>query len=310
MMTIDEMRERMKTLGYSYRHLSERSGVPLSTVQKILGKVTKSPRYDTLAALEAALDPLGRRARDTHGVYAEPDGPPRQQDTQSKSLDLYGESRSRASEVREHAPIYGESYPGLPGKKQGEYTLDDYLALPDDRRVELIDGVFYDMTGPSYTHQSVVGQIHWQLINQKKAHTCPCHPFVAPADVQLDCDNRTIVQPDVLVVCDLSRIQNGRYFGAPDFVVEVLSPSTRNKDMFLKAGKYQNAGVRELWLVDPKERRVMSYDFREGEVRLSIYGFEDKVPVLISDGDCAVDFALISEELAELFPEGEERNER
>ena len=275
MMTIQEMRERMRTLGYSYAKLAELSGVPLSTIQKVLGGVTKSPRYQTLTAIEKALGPV------------------------------YTERPAYADTVRAAAPAYGEPDPDVPHKKQGEYTVEDYLSLPEDRRVELIDGVFYDMTAPSYSHQYIVGQIYAQLFTQAETHRCPCHPFVAPADVQLDCDDRTMVQPDVLVICDLSRIMHGRYFGAPDLVVEVLSPSTRNKDMLLKAGKYQRAGVRELWIVDPKEHRVMVYDFREEETRLSICGFDGELPVLISDGSCAVDFTRIKKGLLELIPEGE-----
>lgn len=283
MMAINEMKKRLQTQGLSYKQLAARSGVPLSTIQKIMSGATRSPRYDTLCALEKALG-----------------GP------------LYsGWSSAYIERIHEEAAAYQAGpAPDIPDKKPGDYTLEDYLALPEDRRVELIDGVFYDMTGPSYTHQYLVGQIYHQLFAQAETHTCPCHPFISPADVQLDCDNKTIVQPDVLVICDLERIIDGRYFGAPDLVVEVLSPSTRNKDLFLKAGKYQRAGVRELWIVDPKERRVMVYDFRTEETQISIYGFEDRVPVLISDGDCVVDFTRISQGLAELFPHGEYRENK
>ncbi len=292
MMTIDEMRERARVLGYSYKKIAELSGVPLSTVQKVLGKVTKSPRYDTLQAIEKALGPF----------Y-----------TDTPRRNIYQELREKMPEwgdyVREDPAVYtynsDEPDPDIPYKKQGEYTVDDYLSLPPDRRVELIDGVFYDMTGPTFTHQYVVGQIYWQLFTQAEEHTCPCHPFIAPADVQLDCDEKTILQPDVFVICDLSRIRHGRYFGAPEFVVEVLSPSTRNKDLFIKGNKYQKGGVKEFWIVDPRDHRVTVYDFRDNDTKIAIYGFDDTVPVLISDGNCGVNFARIKKGLEEMFPEGE-----
>ena len=304
MMTIDEMRERMRVLGYSYKKLSELSGVPLSTIQKVLGKVTKSPRYDTLQAIERALGPF---YTDSGEKQLSDPAPARRNRYQE-----WREAHPWSDVLREDPAVYRyntyEPDPDIPDKKPGEYTIDDYLSLPDDRRVELIDGYFYDMTGPTYTHQLIVGQIHFQLLSQAEKHTCPCYPFISPADVQLDCNEWTVVQPDVLVVCDLSKIQHGRYFGAPEFVVEVLSPSTRNKDMFLKGGKYQRGGVKEFWMVDPRGERVTVYDFRETDTRITIYGFDDKVPVLISDGSCRVDFARIKKMLEEMFPDREQRN--
>lgn len=185
-------------------------------------------------------------------------------------------------------------------RRQGEYTLEDYLALPDDQRVELIDGVIYDMAAPNYIHQAVsqrIGSYFLDYIDKKKG---PCFTFVAPVDVQLDCDNRTVVQPDVMIVCERSKFQKGRIFGAPDMVAEVLSKSTSARDRRLKLVKYRNAGVREYWIVDPDKKRVFVYEFEKSDFP-RIYGFEDKVPLGIYQGECEVDFAQIYERIRPLY---------
>ena len=191
---------------------------------------------------------------------------------------------SSSGMVRESQPAYG--------KKQGGYTLADYLALPDEERVELIDGVFYDMAAPHAGHQAFAGFMHKIFMDFVMENGGPCFPMMSPIDVQLDCDDRTVVQPDVLIVCDRSKFQNGRVMGAPDLVVEVLSPSTRKKDMYLKLMKYKEAGVREYWMID-QVRKVVIVNDLENEAPPLIYGFQDSVPVGIWDGKCKVDFGEI-----------------
>lgn len=183
--------------------------------------------------------------------------------------------------VRESSPLYCN-------KIQGEYTLEDYLALPDDRRVELIDGVFYDMSAPTSIHQLIGGQIYTQLNNYLGQKKRPCLPFIAPVDVQLDCDEKTIVQPDVMIVCDREKVTKARIFGAPDFVIEVLSNSTKKKDRLIKHQKYKMAGVREYWMIDPDKRNVVVHDFERDKSPV-IYGFDAKVPVGIYGGECEID---------------------
>lgn len=102
------------------------------------------------------------------------------------------------------------------------------------------------------------------------------------------------MKPDVLVICDRSRVIRRCIYGAPDFVVEILSPSTRRKDVTIKLNKYMNAGVREYWVIDPIQRKVLVYDFF-AETYPVIYGFDTKIPVAIWDGDCVIDFQEISD---------------
>lgn len=177
-------------------------------------------------------------------------------------------------------------------KRQGKYTLEDYYAIPDERRTELIDGVIYDMASPRMIHQLIAGQIYAQILSCITEHGLDCVPFIAPADVQLDCDNFTMLQPDVFVVCDRSRILDTHIYGAPDFVVEILSKNTRQKDMGIKQQKYDRAGVREYWIVDPDKKKVIVYIYGD-DPDINIYGFTDMIPVSISNGGCQIDFEKI-----------------
>ena len=190
-------------------------------------------------------------------------------------------------------------------KEQGKYTIEDYLAWPEDQRIELIDGYIYEMAAPSVPHQIIAGLLYADILAQITAANGSCVPLISPTDVQLDCDDKTIVEPDVFVVCDRSKIRGKRIFGAPDFVIEVISPATSKKDMTLKAPKYANAGVKEYWMVDPLKRHVIVHVF-DDSADTSIYGFDQTVPVAVSNGTCAIDFSRIDSYLNRLFDDGAE----
>ena len=259
-MTIEEMRIRKKALGYSNKMLAEKSGVPLGTVQKIFGGSTTAPRFSTLVALESVL--------------------------------ISQDELDRLSVVRE-----AEAARDIPFRIRHlhdscDHTIDEYIALPEGTRVELIDGRFYDMSAPTTIHQ-IIGAEIWHVFKSFITQNGgSCVPFLAPTDVQLDCDDKTMVMPDVLVVCDRSKITKARVVGAPDLVVEIVSPSNAMTDVLIKLRKYQNAGVREYWTVFPDEKQIVVYDF-EHKLPHKIYTFEDTVPVSIWDGRCTVDFAYI-----------------
>lgn len=283
-MTITEMLERKRELGYSYEQIAELSGVPIGTVQKVLGGITKSPRHETLCALERVLGEVNLRTPFTGEI--------------SRAAE-YTYMRSASSHeqlaVREPAPAYG-------ARTQGSYTIEDYYVLPEDVRAELIDGVFYDMASPSFIHQLIGGQIYLELANYIHSKNGNCIPAMAPLGVQLDRDNKTMVEPDVFVVCDRDRIKKRNLYGAPDFVVEVLSPSTKKKDRSLKLNKYMKAGVREYWIVDTERKHVTVY-LADEEIGYDIfvYSFDEKVPVHIFNDECEVDFKAIYEYLGFLY---------
>ena len=262
-MTIDEMLVRKIELGYTNEKIAELSGVPLGTVQKIFGRITTAPREATVKALERVLKKQGSEYQ-------------------------VGENQNVLM-LAEAAPKYW-------AEATGKHTVEEYFALPEDRRMELIDGIFYEHSAHSLDHQLIVVRlcsIFDQYIRESQSESLA---VVAPFAVQLDQDNNTMVEPDVMIFCNMENLQNTYYYGAPDFVAEVLSPSTRSKDMLLKLHKYSNAGVREYWIVDPKFRSVIVYDLREDMV-LEKYSFDDKIPLLISEGKCTVDFSAIHKEI-------------
>jgi Uma2 family endonuclease len=153
---------------------------------------------------------------------------------------------------------------GLAQRDRDYHTYADYLSWPEDVRYELIDGTAYLMApAPALDHQEIAGEIYRQLANALLGK--PCRAFVAPVDVRLpksdESDEQidTVVQPDVLVVCDPAKLDRRGVRGAPDFVVEVLSPATAGHDHLLKRRTYERAGVREYWLVHPSDRLLTAY---------------------------------------------------
>lgn len=244
-MTIEEMKQKKLQKGYSYAQISELSGVPLGTVQKIFSGDTQHPRYATLQALQQVLkDHDGNMMLNDSAAFS------------------YGSPQE---------------------KKQGGYTIEDYFDLPEERRVELIDGVIYDVEAPTFDHQKIVGEIYRQIANYITDNNGKCEAVMSPIDVQLDCDNKTMVQPDVLVLCSNEKILKGRVFGAPDFVLEVISTLTKRKDYFKKLEKYESAGVREYWILDPYKKRLVVFFF-ERDIYAQTHDLTTPVPVNIYGG--------------------------
>ena len=271
-MTFEEMIERKNDLGYTDEKLAQLSGLSVDTVRNIFGSIKESPESDALKALENVFEELRQYDREVSGTNC----------------------------FCENTPyMAGSSAEKINFKKQGEYTLEDYYDLPDERRVELIDGVIYDMSSPRITHQIIADKINMRFSNFIERNKGKCITVTAPLDVQLDMDNKTMVEPDVLILCDRSKLKNGIVFGAPDLVVEILSPSTRSKDMVLKLKKYCFAGVREYWIVDPKNKNIMVYKF-EDEIECKVYERQTPVPVGIWSDECLIDFDEIFKYIEEI----------
>ena len=144
------------------------------------------------------------------------------------------------------------------------YTYGDYAKWPDEERWELIDGVPYNMSpAPSRSHQRILGDLHRQIANYLIGKTCEV--YIAPFDVRLpkgdenDEQIDTVVQPDLVVVCDREKLDERGCKGAPDLAIEVLSPYTAGKDMKTKLNLYERVGVREYLIVDPVNKTVQVY---------------------------------------------------
>lgn len=267
-MLYEKLNEQKKKIGITTEQLSKLSGVPVGTINKILRGETKAPRYDTLQALEKVLFP-----------------------DCGKKLEECGSAGDCVDDFIQETTEYFT-------KKQGEYTIRDYRKLPEDMRAELIDGTLVFLEAPDFTHQELVAELifEFKLYIRKKGGLCRI--LSSPLDVQLDCDDKTMVQPDIVLVCQEDRITRKGIYGAPDFCIEVVSDSSRKRDYGIKVQKYMNAGVREYWIIDTKRKKIVCYWFEGKDApEITMYTFQDHVPVGIYDGSLEIDFSDIAKRL-------------
>jgi Uma2 family endonuclease len=170
--------------------------------------------------------------------------------------------------------------------EESAYTYADYLKWDDGKRYELIDGIAYMMAAPTPNHQRICVELTRQFSNFLLGKSC--HVFVAPLDVRLfpqkNLGDNTVVQPDLLVVCDKTKLDKRGCNGAPDLVIEILSPSNDAEEMLRKFQKYLLAGVREYWVVDLESHLIQVYILDKGRYISSIYDGDAVAPVLILPG--------------------------
>ena len=167
-------------------------------------------------------------------------------------------------------------------EKEEIYTVEDIYALPEGERAELIDGQIYYMAPPGTGHQRLVSEMHYQIRDYIKKNNGICEVFPAPFAVFLDNGDKTYVEPDISVICDPSKLDEKGCHGAPDWVIEIVSKGSRQMDYFTKLFKYQLAGVREYWVVDPEKKVVVVYNFEKGT--MEEYAFGEDVPAGIYEG--------------------------
>lgn len=160
------------------------------------------------------------------------------------------------------------------------YTTEDIYALPEGQRAELIDGQIYDMAPPNTIHQMLVSGLTVTITNYIRSKGGACKVFPAPFAVFLNKDNRNYVEPDISVICDKIKLDDHGCNGAPDWIIEIVSPATQKMDYGVKLFKYRTAEVREYWIVNPMTKTVTVYDF-EKEEKISQYSFEDDISVCI-----------------------------
>ncbi len=172
-------------------------------------------------------------------------------------------------------------------------TLEQYEALPEEKRAEVFDGIVYDMASPSQIHQSILLELSTLLNTYVKGKRGDCKVFPAPFDVKLSDHPLTIVQPDIMIVCDKDKLDGKRCNGAPDFIIEIVSPGNPADDYIRKAYYYKNAGVREYWIVDPR-RKTVTVNYFEGNIVSVQYPFDSIIKVNIYD-DLLINFSEIAD---------------
>jgi len=185
------------------------------------------------------------------------------------------------------------STPALKLTNQTErYTYADYATWPDHPRYELIEGEAIKMEAPSQAHQGMLVELVTQFRTFLRGKKCKV--YAAPFDVRLNhktLDN-TVVQPDLLVVCDMDKLNGKHCLGAPDMVLEILSPSTTRKDQFVKFHIYQKAGVKEFWILDPLRRTTIVYVLQNNVYTAMHYSDVETIPVHVLEG-CEINLAEV-----------------
>ncbi|WP_251493414.1 Uma2 family endonuclease [Otoolea muris] len=176
--------------------------------------------------------------------------------------------------------------------RPGTITLEQYEALPENRRAEVFDDVICDMASPSQIHQMLSMELSNILYNYIKRKNGGCQVFSAPFDVKLSDKPLTIVQPDIMIICDKDKLDGKRCNGAPDFIIEIVSPGNPSDDYIRKLYYYKNAGVREYWIVDSRRKIVTVNDF-EGDIVSVQYSFDSIIKVNIFD-DLYISFSDIA----------------
>ena len=182
------------------------------------------------------------------------------------------------------------------------YTYKDYLTFPNDERIEIVEGKLYNMSpAPARIHQKLISNISYELQHYIKSNNRECEVYVAPFDVILKTEDeeainsKSVVQPDISVICDKNKLTDSGCTGSPDMIIEIVSPSNSSHDYITKLNLYQKYKVKEYWIIDPRVKKIYVYKLGENEFydMVNSYTFQDKVKVNIYD-DLEIDFSTFS----------------
>ena len=306
-MTIEQMKLKKRLLGLTAAELADGAGVPLPTLQKILSGKTTRPRAATMERLEAYLKKAMELA--SFGPGSGESSPA------SESQTMYDtNARPGASSIiRENAVPY-HAAPKYPN--QGQYTVEDLYEIPEladeDVRIELIDGVIYDMSTPTVPHEIIASELSFLLKECINRQNQNCLVLNNAALCPLPGENTYLV-PDVMAICRKDQLTKRWAAGGPEFAAEVLSPSTRAHDMVRKRRKYHAAGVSCLWLIDPEYQMVYADYLRNHgaekdaadeafSYETEMYTFDDIIPVRAGSHSCEIDFTKIRDRISYFFP--------
>ena len=262
-MNREELIRRKKEKAMTVKELSRLSGVPVGTINKIITGETGRPRPDTMKALEAVL------------------------------LPEYDWNFSTAERLAER------SAEGL-FSLQNEYTIFDLEHLPSGIRAELTDGRLYIMEAPSICHQKAAEFIRDRVESHIREKGSKCLTVLSPG-VREEENEKDFFIPDFAVVCDPGKVKASYIAGAPDFILEVVSPSSARRDKLTKADRYERMGVREYWILDTLHRQLITYDYR-GEITIRVQGLSGKTGLSLFDGRPEIDLDELRK-IIELFSE-------
>ena len=289
-MNIADLKERKKELKLTTQQLAYLAELPVGTVSKIMTGETKNPSYATVEKLEKAL--LHKEMVSRIEAYREAFHKYLQENQGDIDIDTKKfEDKYRSENNLDNAPIPFARKKKMNNSVEGnlaksvDYRITTSILgeLGEDKYVELLDGRLLIDQAPGLEHQIIVQNLGKILDKFIEGNNGRCKVFNVGVNVFLDEDEYTMLIPDVAVICDESRLDEKGIIGAPDFVIEVVSDSTRHIDYNEKMHKYMGAGVREYWIVDPEKERITVY--LEGEpMMVYVYGFDDEVPVEIYDG--------------------------
>lgn len=168
------------------------------------------------------------------------------------------------------------------------YTIDDIYNLTEGSRAELIDGQIYFMAPPNRRHQEILSFLHAAIYNYITQKNGECKVYPAPFAVFLCADDSKYLEPDISVICDKDKLDDRGCKGAPDWVIEIVSPGSRLMDYYIKLSLYHSAGVKEYWIADPMKQTILVYDM-EHNLAPAIYSFADNIKVNIYN-DLWIDF--------------------
>ena len=277
-MTLQQMFSSKLELGLTCEDIAEGSGVPISTVRKVFSQQTKAPRRQTLEALSNYFESKYHPAQVRY-FHEEASRIERKYQPGSGTLTV---SEPLSSAERDDQGF----------KINSIYTIDEFDEMPMYPRTEVIDGEIITMEAPLFVHQDAVAEFLIQTKSFIQENKGMCKAMISPLAVQpIKEDKKNVVQPDFLVVCDSEKLEDGRHvIGAPDWIVEVLSPSTRKTDMVKKRDLYKAAGVREYWMVDLEGECVILYEFEKTD-NPSIRQMDKPIPVGIYDGELEIDLS-------------------
>ena len=170
------------------------------------------------------------------------------------------------------------------------YTEEDYYSLPEDVRAELIDGQLYYMSAPSRIHQEILSFLHVRIANYINSRKGSCKVYPAPFAVKpIEYDDKTIVEPDISVICDKNKLTDRGCTGAPDWIIEIISPINSSHDYIRKLNLYADAGVREYWIVDPRSKKIFVYHLEKTDFEVNTYTLKESVSAKIFT-DLQIDF--------------------